>query len=457
MERVPNSVPVRLKAMPAGGHPDPDLLAALAEQVLPERERAQVLLHLSRCTDCREVLALAIPPAAATASPSLDTGRRSWFQWRVLRWAAAGACVVIVGSAVLMKRGTMMTARQEMLRTDMAASLQTRSDSSAYTTPEASAPTAKATAEQETVKGTADVERAIADKATQVKALKKETPVLNASPAAPPKLGLSIKPQGLVAGVGAGGGVGGGMGAGMVSRSPQQVAAAPGARSAASAGASQDYTFTAPSQPERELSKQARNTTNPEVSGQNEEIEVQAASPAVQTEQTATSEEKHEAPGKAKAAAIAPALGRVQSADGLPLRSFEDSSTNKVARAKSAVGAVGAYSPVSRWTISSDGQLQHSTDAGKTWQPVAVAEKTSFRALSANGPDLWVGGASGQLYHSTDAGSHWAQVKPTSGDSALAGDIAAIEFADTRQGKVTTANGDIWLTHDGGQNWSKQP
>jgi len=83
MEEVPKSVPLRLKAMASGDHPDPDLLAALAEQALPERERVPVLLHLSRCADCREVLALAIPPAAA--SPSLDTGRRSWFQWRVLR------------------------------------------------------------------------------------------------------------------------------------------------------------------------------------------------------------------------------------------------------------------------------------------------------------------------------------------------------------------------------------
>jgi len=210
-------------------------------------------------------------------------------------------------------------------------------------------------------------------------------------------------------------------------------------------------------QPQRELPIQGRNTTNLEISQQNEVVEVQAASPAVQAEGAPEAREKYDAPGKAKVAANAQALDRAQSADEGASTSFADSSLNKETAARSVHGLVIAYSPVSRWTISSGGQLQHSTDAGKSWQPVAVGEKTSFRALSANGPDLWVGGAAGQLYHSTDAGSHWTQVKPTSGTSALSGDIAAIEFADTRQGKITTANGEVWTTSDGGQSWRKQP
>src|SRR5262249_48468065 len=120
-------------------------------------------------------------------------------------------------------------------------------------------------------------------------------------------------------------------------------------------------------------------------------------------------------------------------------------------------GSVYPYSPVSRWTISSDGQLQHSTDAGKTWQPVTVAQNVTFRALSANGPDVWVGGAAGQLYHSPDSGGFWKQVKPVSAGASLSGDIAAIEFIDVRQGKVTTASGETWLTEDGGKTWRKQP
>ena len=41
---------------------------------------------------------------------------------------------------------------------------------------------------------------------------------------------------------------------------------------------------------------------------------------------------------------------------------------------------------VSRWTISADGQLQHSIDAGQTWQPVTVAERRVFRRSLPTGP-----------------------------------------------------------------------
>jgi hypothetical protein len=111
---------------------------------------------------------------------------------------------------------------------------------------------------------------------------------------------------------------------------------------------------------------------------------------------------------------------------------------------------------VSRWTISADGQLQHSIDAGQTWQPVTVAEKASFRALSANGPDIWVGGAAGLLYHSRDSGFSWTQVKPASTGTNLSADISAIEFTDILHGKITTANGEVWTTEDAGQTWRKQ-
>jgi len=112
--------------------------------------------------------------------------------------------------------------------------------------------------------------------------------------------------------------------------------------------------------------------------------------------------------------------------------------------------------PVERWTISSTGQLQRSRDSGKSWQPVVVADHAIFRALSANGPDLWVGGAAGLLYHSADAGAHWTQIKPVADNATLTADIAAIEFTDPQHGKITTANGEAWLTIDAGHSWQKK-
>jgi photosystem II stability/assembly factor-like uncharacterized protein len=168
------------------------------------------------------------------------------------------------------------------------------------------------------------------------------------------------------------------------------------------------------------------------------------------------SSEKREAPGKAKAASSNAVLDSAVAATpaAAPAIVPETVANERGTRAKAAFTRPSA---LSRWTISSDGQLQHSVDSGISWQPVVVAEKASFRALSANGPDIWVGGASGLLYHSTDAGVHWNQIKPSSPDATLTADIAAIEFTDLRRGKITTATGESWLTEDAGQSWRKQP
>jgi hypothetical protein len=168
------------------------------------------------------------------------------------------------------------------------------------------------------------------------------------------------------------------------------------------------------------------------------------------------SSEKREAPGKAKAASSNAVLGAAVAATpaAAPAIVPETVADERGRRAKTAFSRP---SPLSRWTISSDGQLQHSVDSGITWQPVVVAERASFRALSANGPDIWVGGASGLLYHSTDAGVHWNQIRPSSPDATLTADIAAIEFTNLRHGKLTTATGESWLTEDAGQSWRKQP
>ena len=55
----------RLQAQAAGPHPDPDVLAAFAENALLQAERAQLLQHLGACHNCREILYLAAPDSAA--------------------------------------------------------------------------------------------------------------------------------------------------------------------------------------------------------------------------------------------------------------------------------------------------------------------------------------------------------------------------------------------------------
>lgn len=104
METVPKIVQQRLRAADGnfGDHPGPDLLTAFAERTLLKREQAQVLEHLARCQDCRDVVSLAMPEFAAGQAIAV---RKSWLRWPALRWAAAAACVVVVGAAVSLRYG----------------------------------------------------------------------------------------------------------------------------------------------------------------------------------------------------------------------------------------------------------------------------------------------------------------------------------------------------------------
>jgi photosystem II stability/assembly factor-like uncharacterized protein len=111
---------------------------------------------------------------------------------------------------------------------------------------------------------------------------------------------------------------------------------------------------------------------------------------------------------------------------------------------------------VPRWTLSADGTLQRSLDSGRSWQTIPVSSQTIFRALSANGLDIWVGGAAGALFHSADAGQHWTQVRPVVNGEALTDDIIGVEFRDALHGKLTSARQETWITADTGQTWQKQ-
>jgi hypothetical protein len=72
MQDVPKIVEARLQRAghaSAEIHPDADLLTAFAEQSLGESERGQVMEHLARCGDCRDVVALALPAIEDAAVP----------------------------------------------------------------------------------------------------------------------------------------------------------------------------------------------------------------------------------------------------------------------------------------------------------------------------------------------------------------------------------------------------
>ena len=118
-------------------------------------------------------------------------------------------------------------------------------------------------------------------------------------------------------------------------------------------------------------------------------------------------------------------------------------------------GAVGNLmrSPAPRWQLSPEGKLIRSSDLGKSWQTVPVADKVVFKALCVTGQEVWVGGAQGNLFYSSDAGQQWEQVKPAANGQTLTADIATIEFKDPQHGKLTTSDHHAWITSDGGHVW----
>lgn len=116
----------------------------------------------------------------------------------------------------------------------------------------------------------------------------------------------------------------------------------------------------------------------------------------------------------------------------------------------------GLSKPSPRWVLTADGTLQRSVDNGITWQQVPVPRGRTFRAVAADGLNIWVGGPKGAFFHSPDAGRHWKQIKPTIGSDDLIADIIGIQFDDAQHGMLTTFGDGTWMTSDGGRSWQKQ-
>ena len=332
MAGIPKIVEQQLHAMATvDDHPDPNLLGAFVEKSLRQDEQVRVLDHLSRCTNCREIVSLTATQPGIAGAVLVAPARVGWLSWPVLRWGAAVACVVVVGAAV--------TLRQQH--------------------------------ESRQIETTVSEQKSDPEKQISL-------------PSNPPAPGIAAKP-----------------------------------------------TVT------HHTARAKRPAENPA-----------AAQSPVEIADAGVGSRLAEVPGRAKAA-----------------ESQDAQSSKGIAGAGNTVQAGGSSAPVvplvstnlpPRWTLSSDGTLQRSRDSGRSWQTIQVADNTVFRALAANGLEIWVGGTAGALFHSSDAGQHWTQVRPAVDSEALADDIIGVEFADTLNGKVTTSVQETWITADAGQTWQKQ-
>jgi hypothetical protein len=579
MPNVPKIVIDRMRTAPSvAHHPDAGMLTAFAERSLPTFERDAVLEHLGRCSECRDVVALALPEIA-TQPVTLPT-RAGWLTWPVLRWGLVAAGIVAVASFGILQYHERTQPTANVVKqppSEVAANLQVPT----------AAPAATENKENKRIDKAANAGQSLAptDVLSDAKKKKDEAPRVIAPAAPAPQIPARV--SGLASGIG--GTIGGPttkqppFGPKMPVQWQQQQslpkvqlpAATPSHASASgdlnvqAAGAateastetaaleapqpSQALDFSRAKPPVTAAYAGAINQTGQDQAVLRSPMQVSpgemggyVVDPTGAVIPNARITVTPSNPGEA-ASVITDAQGRWLIA-GLPsgnynaqaqAQGFQMSALNftydanhpslynfplSIGSASETVSVTSAQgvlqtetaqvegtipsrvpvsqaalngrnftqlitlTPAPRWSISSKGLLQRSLDQGKTWQdvdvnsslapavdttsaiisgePVPARKKAAtaapqpaaivFRAVAANGPDVWAGGSSGLLCHSLDAGNHWTRVLPQAAGVPLTSDVVSLQFPDPQHGRIRTSTGETWITGDAGQTWQRQ-
>src|ERR1700683_2054160 len=456
MRDVPKIVMKRLQERAAGGaHTDRDPLTAFAERSLGETERVRVIEHLSRCSDCREVVALAALPVSEVAAVivSVESTSGSWFGWPVLRWiVVAGGIVAIASVGIVQYRQRQKSAS---LVSSLTSSNQTSATAGVAPSPSPAVPETKEELPSNEKQRPAEIRKKASPSQTDnLFANRLVAPVNPALPRAQAMRGAAV---------------------GSASR---------GARGFTNNGAGVVPKAAPPSSGDTSaVSGNLKNATPPDTEKLAPSLSGGQPSAVPSSAQTVEVESQGEA---VTATTDRQGSGKlIENKKQQPL-SYESSPTVGVVAAKDAptAEASGMLRASPRWSIAADGALLGSFDAGNTWVEVNVemasnrakaaiagdtleyAQKKKskprrvaspiFRTVSAQGAEVWAGGSTAMLYHSADYGAHWTRVLPFSSGAALTGDVTSIEFSDSQHGRIITSAGEVWITADDGQSWRRQ-
>lgn len=469
MQNIPKIARERLKAAGiAVDHPDADLLSAFAEQTLREAERATVVEHLARCAECRYVVAVALPamePPGVLVAPG-----KTWFSWPVLRWGFAVAGIAVIATFGVVHYQGRSSSFTKAEKSAAATAIQASNEA----LPTVAAPPI---ALEQNKKGAPSA-------APSGKALDEGT-----SPSRSPATKF-VNELPLTSG---------GIGQGSLPHGPKQVTQANQFQQQnANAFAGGNLAATAPSTPMAKQQPSSRLVANSPIPSESETSGMQPSSaPANMQSQDLQLAQSQDQELRVEGVAAQPStyghgeekVGRAKEPTDTTVVHIEPEKT--LAASRQANRPLEYSRSNARWAITSAGGLQRSLDQGNSWQDVNVnaspapsaattfdvltsvskakardtgkadkdkreSEPIVFRAVTANGSEVWAGGSAGQLYHSMDAGNHWSRVVPSAQGSLLTGDVVSLDFSDTQHGRVSTSTSEVWITGDDGLTWQRQ-
>jgi hypothetical protein len=420
-------------------HPDANLLAAFVEKTLTERERTQVLNHLVQCAECREVAAFSLPWETVAAEPTRVAGGRRWSPWPVLRWGAMAAVLGALTIVVVLHPG-MWKGPQEISKKmpppvpvgNITSAPQTVSPSPLAPLPpepsraraqlEARGSAGKLAAKNKALGQRDDL--ALDDHVARAQAKQQVTVMASTRPPAMVRAenvpGVEAKREE--------GKEGNALTAGGLPTAPPPPAPA-----------------AVPTAPSEEAAK-----ANAESQAGPAPLRATSQSVAVKAGSAGGFG------GGGISAGATPAKPASRLTSDASVRTLAKTSMGALQASRKDMG-FAASPPAALWSVASDGNVQRSTDGGKTFEQIHVAHDIKFRAIAALGNDVWTGGAGGALYHSLDGGATWTRVVLNFGGNSVTETLAGIQLHDPQHLTVTTASGSQWASEDGGQNWRQKP
>jgi hypothetical protein len=134
---------------------------------------------------------------------------------------------------------------------------------------------------------------------------------------------------------------------------------------------------------------------------------------------------------------------------------FQDQSTANAARAAGGRGGRGgglaggaaAATPPTRWRILPSGSVERSLTGGASWEQIAIYAPGAITAgASPSASVCWLIGRGGIVLLAIDGHVDRVSFPATT-------DLASVRATDARQATVTTADGRIFSTTDGGASW----